>query len=348
MAIAAKLPIPERPGKRHLGFAPGLPILGSMLDAPLPASDDLLLDAYSRAVTAAVARLGPAVVHVAARHATGGGTGSGVVISPDGLVLTNAHVVAGATALEATAPDGRRFAARLLGQDRATDIAVLRAEAQGPLPAAELGDSAGLQVGQVAIAIGNPLGFANTVTAGIISATGRALPARGGWPIEDLIQTDAALNPGNSGGALADSAGRVIGIATAVIMGAQGLCFAVAADTARLVLAQVLRFGRVRRAVLGVAVERVAVPGRLARAAGLEGQGFGARIMRVVPGGPAAAAGLVEGDVILAIDGVAITGADALLRALDGERVGMPATIMAVRGAEVRTARVVPAERESA
>ncbi len=317
-----------------------------MLDAPLPASDDTLLDAYSRAITAAVARVGPAVVHVAARRGGGAGAGSGVVIAPDGLVLTNAHVVAGAEALEATAPDGRRFAARLLGQDRATDIAVLRAEAQGPLPAAELGESAALRVGQVAIAIGNPLGFANTVTAGIVSATGRALPARGGWPVEDLIQTDAALNPGNSGGALADSAGRVIGIATAVIMGAQGLCFAVAADTARHVLAQVLRFGRVRRAVLGIAVERAAVPGRLAHAAGRDGQGFGARIMRVTPGGPAAAAGLREGDVILAIDGLAATGADALLRALGGDRVGIPAGIVALRGTEVLLASVVPAERD--
>ncbi|WP_198373180.1 S1C family serine protease, partial [Roseomonas rosulenta] len=245
-----------------------------MLDAPLPAADDPLLDAYSRAVTAAVARVGPAVVHIAA----GRGSGSGVVISPDGLILTNSHVVAGATRLEATAPDGRRFAARLLGDDPPSDLAVLRAEAPGALPAAELGDSAALRPGQVAIAIGNPLGFANTVTAGIISAVGRALPARGGWPIEDLIQTDAALNPGSSGGALADSAGRVVGIATAVIAGAQGLCFAVAADTARVVLGQVLRFGRVRRAVLGLAVERVALPGRLARAAGREGQGFGARI----------------------------------------------------------------------
>jgi S1-C subfamily serine protease len=317
-----------------------------MLDAPLPPSDDLLLDAYSRAVTAAVAQVGPSVVHVAARRGQAGGSGSGVVISPDGLVLTNAHVVAGAEALEATSPDGRRFPARLLGQDRATDIAVLRAEAQGPLPAAELGDSAGLRVGQLAIAIGNPLGFANTVTAGIVSATGRALPARGGWPIEDLIQTDAALNPGNSGGALADSAGRVIGIATAVIMGAQGLCFAVAADTARLVLAQVLRFGRVRRAVLGIAVEKVALPGRLARAAGLDGQAFGARIMRVVPDGPAAAAGLLEGDVILAMDGIPTTGADALLRALGGERVGIPAAVIAWRGGEVRQVEVVPAERD--
>ena len=319
-----------------------------MLDTPLPLSDDPLLDAYSRAVTAAVARVGPAVVHVAARRESHGGTGSGVVISPDGLLLTNAHVVAGATALEAMAPDGRRFPVRLLGQDRATDIAVLRAEAQGPLPAAELGSSATLRPGQVAIAIGNPLGFANTVTAGIVSAVGRALPARGGWPVEDLIQTDAALNPGNSGGALADSAGRVIGIATAVIAGAQGLCFAVAADTAQLVLSQVLRFGRVRRAVLGIAVERVPVPRRLARVAGREDQAFGARIAKLVPGGPAAAAGLREGDVILAIDGIAATGADALLRALGGERVGVPAEVVALRGGEVLRVSATPTEREAA
>jgi S1-C subfamily serine protease len=202
-----------------------------------------------------------------------------------------------------------------------------------------------LRPGQVAIAIGNPLGFANTVTAGIVSATGRALPARGGWPIEDLIQTDAALNPGNSGGALADSHGRVVGIATAVIAGAQGLCFAVAADTARLVLGQVLRFGRVRRAVLGLAVERVAVPPHLARAAGREGQGEGARIARVVPGGPAATAGLAEGDIILAIDGAPVTGAEALLRWLGAERVGVAAELLALRGGAPLRVSIRPAER---
>jgi S1-C subfamily serine protease len=312
-----------------------------MLDAPLPASDDPLLDAYSRAVSTAVARVGPAVVHVAA----GRGTGSGVVISPDGLLLTNSHVVRGAARVAVLAPDGRRFDARLLGEDAATDLAVLRAEAAAPLPAAELGDSAVLRVGQVAIAIGNPLGFANTVTAGIVSALGRALPGRDGLPIEDLIQTDAALNPGNSGGALADSAGRVVGIATAVITGAQGLCFAVAADTARLVLSQVLRFGRVRRAVLGVAVERVALAPRAARAAGRDGQGFAARVVRVVAGGPAAAAGVAEGDLILALDDAPITGADALLRWLALERVGVPARLTLLRGAAVLAPAVVPGER---
>ncbi|NMJ42625.1 PDZ domain-containing protein [Roseomonas sp. JC162] len=316
-----------------------------MLDAPLPLSDDPLLDAYSRAVTEAVARVGPAVVHVAVRRGKGGGTGSGVVISPDGLVLTNSHVVAGAEAVEATAPDGRRFAARVLGEDRATDLAVLRAEAHGALAAAELGSSAGLRPGQLAIAIGNPLGFANTVTAGVVSAVGRALPSRSGWPIEDLIQTDAALNPGNSGGALADSAGRVIGIATAVIAGAQGLCFAVAADTARLVLGEVLRFGRVRRAVIGLAAERVDVPPALMRAAGRDGQGQGARIATVTPGGPAEAAGLVAGDVILAIGEAPVTGPDALLRWLGGERVGVPARLVYLRRGEPREATVTPAER---
>ncbi|MBX9698691.1 MAG: trypsin-like peptidase domain-containing protein, partial [Acetobacteraceae bacterium] len=233
-----------------------------MLDAPLPPTleDASLLDAYSRAVTAAVERVGPAVVHVAVRGAGRGGHGSGVVVSPDGLVLTNAHVVAGGEAVRLTAPEGRPVAARLIGTDPDTDLALLRAENAEALPAAVLGDSAALRVGQLAIAIGNPLGFSSTVTAGVVSALGRSLPGRGGRPVEDLVQTDAALNPGNSGGALVDSAGRVIGINTAIIAGAQGLCFAVAANTAALVLGDLVRFGRVRRAALGLTGQREAVP----------------------------------------------------------------------------------------
>lgn len=326
---------------------------GTMLDAPLPpaADDGPLLDAYSRAVAAAAERVGPAVVHIAVRGGAGGGrggSGSGVVVSPDGLVLTNAHVVAGAEQLAVTAPEARRpMPARLLGLDFDTDLALLRAESEAALPVAELGDSAALRVGQVAIAIGNPFGFSSTVTAGVVSALGRSLPGRGGRPVEDLVQTDAALNPGNSGGALADSAGRVIGINTAVIAGAQGLCFAVAANTARLVLGELVRFGRVRRAALGLTGQREALPRRFARAHGIE-QASGVLVAAVLPGGPAARAGVEAGDLLLSAGGTAVTGVDALLRWLDAERVGQPAELALLRRGDLRRVSVVPAERGAA
>lgn len=316
-----------------------------MLDIPYLPDDSLLLDAYSRAVTAAAERAGPAVVHVAVRGARGAGAGSGVVVSPDGLILTNAHVVAGAEAVQVTAAEGRPFAARLLGEDPDTDLALLRAENAAALPAAELGDSATLKVGQLAIAIGNPLGFSSTVTAGVVSAVGRSLPGRGGRPIEDLVQTDAALNPGNSGGALVDSAGRVIGINTAIIAGAQGLCFAVAANTAQLVLGQLIRFGRVRRAALGLTGQREAVPRRFARAHGIV-QATGLLVAAVQPGGPADKAGIERGDLVLAVGGEPVTGVDVLLRWLTGERVGQPAEVLLLRRGDARRVTVVPAERK--
>jgi S1-C subfamily serine protease len=257
-------------------------------------------------------------------------------------------VVAGAAGpggLLVTAPEARRpVPARLLGLDADTDLALLRAETEAALPAAELGDSAALRVGQLAIAIGNPLGFSSTVTAGVVSALGRSLPGRGGRPVEDLVQTDAALNPGNSGGALVDGAGRVVGINTAVIAGAQGLCFAVASNTARLVLGDLVRFGRVRRAALGLTGQREALPRRLARAHGLA-QESGVLVAAVRPGGPAARAGIEAGDLLLAIGGAPATGVDALLRWLTGERVGQAAEVALLRRGELRRLRVVPAER---
>ena len=310
----------------------------------LPPPDAALLDAYARAVTAAVERAGPTVLHVAVRGQRGQGAGSGVVVSPDGLVLTNAHVAAGAEALQVTTADGRPMPARLLGADRDTDLALLRAETSLSLPAAELGDSSALRVGQLAIAIGNPLGFSSTVTAGVVSALGRSLAGRGGRPIEDLVQTDAALNPGNSGGALVDSGGRVIGINTAIIAGAQGLCFAVAANTAQLVLGELVRFGRVRRASLGLTGQREGVPRRLARAAGLE-QETGVLVTALQPDGPAARAGLATGDLILGIGGQPVTGIDALLRWLTAERVGEPAEVLLLRRGDPRRLRLVPGER---
>lgn len=267
-----------------------------MLDAPLapPPSDADLLDAYSAAVVGAVGRAAPAVVGLAVPGAggrRGGGSGSGVVVSPDGLVLTNSHVAGGAVGpVRVSTAEGRAFDARLLGDDPDTDLALLRAESDAPLPWLALADSAALRVGQLAVAVGNPLGFASTVTAGVVSALGRTLAGRNGRPIEDVIQTDAALNPGNSGGALVDSAGRLIGINTATVAGAQGLCFAVASNTARVVLGELVRHGRVRRAALGLTGERAPVPRRAARAHGVA-QSSGVLVAALAPGGPAAQIG---------------------------------------------------------
>jgi S1-C subfamily serine protease len=316
-----------------------------MLDAPMPLLPDAeLFDGYSRAVVRAVERVGPAVAMIGARRGRRGSSGSGVVVSPDGLVLTNSHVVAGADELRVALPDGQAGAARLIGDDPATDLALLRVVNDARLPVAELGDSAALQPGQLAIAIGNPLGFESTVTAGVVSALGRSLRGAGGRLIEDVIQTDAALNPGNSGGALVDSAGRVIGINTAVISGAQGICFAIAANTARHVLGELVRFGRVRRAYLGLSAQGVALPRRLALMHGLA-QTRAAQVADVEAGGPAAAAGIAAGDLLLALGGVAVEGPDALLRVLTAERVGEAVDAALLRGERLVRVQVVPRER---
>jgi S1-C subfamily serine protease len=314
-------------------------------EAVLP--DEELLDAYSDAVTAAADRVGPAVVRVERVVQTGpGGTGSGVVISPDGLILTNSHVVEGARELRLTDPEGRSMEARLIGEDADTDLALLRAGATRDLPSAVLGDSKKLRRGQLAVAIGNPLGFESTVTAGVISALGRSLRARTGRLIEDVIQTDAALNPGNSGGPLVSSRGEVIGINTAVIAGAQGICFAVASNTAQYVLSEILQHGRVRRAFIGVAAQTVAVPRRQARAARIE-NGFGAMITATEPNGPAAAAGLMSYDVIVRLDGRLVTGVDDLVRLLNAERIGNAVTFEVLRRGQLRSFELRPAERRS-
>ncbi|MGG5821635.1 S1C family serine protease [Falsiroseomonas sp. HW251] len=314
-----------------------------MLDAPIP-PDAALLDAYSAAVTAAVERAGPSVVNVAVRKGRAGGAGSGVIVSPDGLILTNSHVASGAEALTVATAEGRRFPARLLGDDPDTDLALLRADTDAALPAASLGDSAALRPGQVAIAIGNPLGFSSTVTAGVVSALGRTLRGAGGRPIEDLIQTDAALNPGNSGGALVDSRGEVVGINTAMIGGAQGLCFAVAANTARLVLGQLVRFGRVRRARLGLSGQLEAIPRRFARAHGLD-QATAVLVTEVQRGSPADKAGVERGDLLVSVGGEPMLGVDSLLRWLSGERVGTPAELVLLRRGDMRRLTVTPEER---
>ena len=310
--------------------------------------DEELLDAYSSAVVGVVDAVSPSVVHVQVRGSRQGraaqGSGSGTILSPDGLVLTNNHVVEGASTIELALTDDRRFSARVLGRDPDTDIAVLRAETTDRLPAARLGNSKKLKPGQIAIAIGNPLGFESTVTAGIISAVGRSLRAQNGRLIGDVIQTDAALNPGNSGGPLVNSRAEVIGVNTAVIMGAQGICFSVAANTAQHVLTQVLQHGRVRRAKLGIAGDQVALPQRLKARTDLT-QASGVRVVEVQPGSPAQAGGLVPGDLIVALDADVVTGIDDIARILDGSRIDKRVAVRILRDGKLETVDIVPTER---
>ncbi|MFL6803791.1 MAG: S1C family serine protease [Xanthobacteraceae bacterium] len=314
------------------------------------AEERVYFDAYSEAVASVVETVGPAVVRVdrSERDRPGrGGTGSGVVISPDGLVLTNAHVVNGARAIRLTDTEGRTTEARLLGIDPDTDLALLRADAARSLPAAKLGNSKQLRRGQLAIAIGNPLGFESTVTAGVISALGRSLRATTGRMIEDVIQTDAALNPGNSGGPLVSSRGEVIGINTAVILGAQGICFAVASNTANHVLSEIIMHGRVRRAYIGVAAQTVPVPRRHAIAAEIDNK-LGALLTSVEQGGPADRAGLLSRDLVVRLDGDRVTGVDDLIRLLDGSRIAKTIGIDVLRLGRLRSFDVVPTERSRA
>lgn len=314
---------------------------------PVAESDAGLLDAYSDAVIAVADKVGPAVVRVERAAQNGrGGMGSGVVISPDGLVLTNSHVVDGARELRLTDTEGRSMDARLLGEDPDTDLALLRAGAARNLPAAMLGDSKMLKRGQLAVAIGNPLGFESTVTTGVISALGRSLRARSGRLIEDVIQTDAALNPGNSGGPLVNSRGEVIGINTAVIAGAQGICFAVASNTAQFVLSEILQHGRVRRAFVGVAAQTVAVPRRHARAAEID-NATGAMITACEPDKPADIASLMSYDVVVRLDGEPVTGVDDLIRLLNAERIGRPVRVEVLRRGQLRAFQLTPSERRS-
>jgi S1-C subfamily serine protease len=315
--------------------------------AALPDRDQLLLDAYSQAIVEVVDRVGPAVVRVettpAPNRGQRGGTGSGVIISPDGLVLTNSHVVQGARSVRLALPDSRSVEARVLGDDPHSDLALLRVTHDLTLPAARLGDSKQLKRGQLVIAIGNPLGFESTVTAGVVSALGRSLRAGTGRLIDDVIQTDAALNPGNSGGPLVSSRGEVIGINTAIIAGAQGICFAVASNTASHVLSEIILHGRVRRAYIGIAAQTVPLPRRLRVALGLS-QASGVAITGVEPDSPAARAGLLVGNIIVAVDGIDVGGADDLLRLLGGDRIASLTSFSVIAGSEHRKVEIVPTE----
>ncbi len=307
-----------------------------------------LLDAYSMAVTAVVAGAAPAVVHLAVEGTAARQSarqGSGFFFTPDGLVLTNSHVVHGARSLRLSTQEGERLSADLIGDDPDSDLAVARVSI-AHAPHARLGRSAGLKIGQLVIDIGNPLGFEHTVTAGVVSAVGRSLRASTGRLIDDVIQTDAALNPGNSGGPLLDSRGAVIGVNTAIIAGAQGICFATASDTAQWVIAQLLQHGRVRRAWLGIAGFNAPLSRRVARYHGLSNDS-GVRIRSIEVDSPAALGGLESGDLIVALQGTPVTGIDALQRLLAARPLGEPAELTLLRHTSKHTLSLVPVERRS-
>ena len=323
--------------------------------SPIPDADGRLLDAYSRAVTAAVERIAPSVVHIQVEgerleRARGRRSpnepetrgGSGFVFTPDGFVLTNTHVVENAKRMEVVLADGHRVMAFPVGEDPATDLAVVRIDAP-QLTGAVLGDSSTLKVGQIAIAIGSPFGYQTSVTAGVVSALGRSLRTRLGRLVDDVIQTDASLNPGNSGGPLVDSHGVVIGVNTAMIGAAQGICFAIGVNTAVFVASRLIRDGRVTRSYIGVAGQNTPIARRFVRFHQLEGSS-GIRVTSVEPQSPAARAGLEEGDIVVAFDGITVGGIDDLHRLLTDTRVGHQSEIVVLRRTEKLVLAIVPGE----
>jgi S1-C subfamily serine protease len=329
---------------------------GPLLETAAVHQDSALLDAYSRAVVTAAEKISPSVAKIEVTQGAGRarngeprerqGGGSGFVFTPDGLVLTNSHVVHGATKIALSLPDGRRFSAHLIGEDPATDLAVVQLDAGADalgLTVAELGDSQKLRVGQLAIAIGNPYGFQYTVTAGVVSALGRSLRSYSGRLIEDVIQTDASLNPGNSGGPLVSSDGAVIGVNTATIMGAQGLCFAIGINTAKFVTTRLLQQGRIRRAYIGVEAQNAPLHRRIVRFYDLPKE-TGAIVLAAESGSPAQKAGLREGDVIIAFGGQPIAGVDDLHRLLTDAKVDVKTSATVLRRTERLELAIVPRE----
>jgi S1-C subfamily serine protease len=319
------------------------------------ASDLDLLDAYSQAMITAAEKVSPAVVNIEVNQGANGqssnrsrfpnerrGTGSGFIFTPDGYILTNSHVVHRATQLAVTLSDGREFKAELIGDDPATDLAAIRINGENLAPV-KLGDSQQVRVGQVAIAIGNPYGFQTTVTAGVVSALGRSLRTDSGRLVDNIIQTDAALNPGNSGGPLINSRGEVIGVNTAMILPAQGLCFAIAINTAKFVAGQLMQHGRVRRSVIGVGGQDTPLRRQLVRYHGLPNES-GILVVSIEPRSPAQRAGLIEGDVIVGFEDQTIGGIDALHRLLKHERVGQRSSLTILRRNDKLTLTIVPEE----
>jgi len=321
----------------------------STSDSPEPdGDDDELLDVYSQVVTRAVDSAAGSVIKIdisvpaRGRVPARSGSGSGFIFTPDGFALTNSHVVHGGGKIDVSLGDGRRVGAALVGDDPHTDLAVIRLDAPNLTPA-RLGDSQAIRPGQIAIAIGNPYGFQTTVTAGVVSALGRSLHSRSGRLIEDVIQTDAALNPGNSGGPLVNSRGEVIGVNTAIIQAAQGICFAIAINTAKLIAARLIRDGRVRRSYVGIAGQTVPLLTRVVRYFGLAIQ-TAVFVVGVEPNSPAQQAGLKEGDLIVAFGELPVRGIDDLLRLLTEDRVGTTVPVTVIRGTERHQLAVTPKE----
>ncbi len=317
---------------------------------PDAAHDEELLDAYSRTVIGAAERVSPSVANIETRHRVrgreAGGSGSGFVFTPDGFILTNSHVVHAASRIDVTLPDSRRYRADLVGDDPDTDLAVIRIAAPNLVPVA-LGDSQQIRTGQLVIAIGNPYGFQCTVTSGVVSALGRSLRAQSGRLIDNVIQTDAALNPGNSGGPLVTSRGEVIGVNTAVIRGAQGICFATAINTAKFVAAKLIKDGFIRRGYIGVVGQDVPLARRVVRFHGLPVES-GVRVEEVQESSPAAAADLLRGDIIVQLAGRPVAGIDPLHRLLTETQIGIPLEVVVLRGVEKRQFVITPQAREIA
>ena len=322
-------------------------------------SEEGLLDAYSRAVIEAAEKVSPSVVYIQVTGLPGGrqrrgqgpnevtGTGSGFVFTPDGFILTNSHVVHGASKIDVTLMDGRQFQAQLIGDDPDTDLAVIRITAPNLVPA-ELGDSNAIRVGQLVIAIGNPYGFQYTVTAGVVSALGRSLRAQSGRLMDGVIQTDAALNPGNSGGPLVNSHGEVIGVNTAMILPAQGICFATSIDTAKFVAGRLIRDGKITRSYIGMAGQNVPIPRRIVRFYQLPVE-TGVLVVSFETNGEASAAreaGLLAGDLLVEFDGAPIRGIDDLHRLLTDERIGKRVPVTVIRGVQKLTVELVPKEKQ--
>jgi S1-C subfamily serine protease len=332
-----------------------VPLQSALAPTAVELEEHALLDAYSRAVTSAVEKVGPAVVHIAVRQQRKSGdarlparesegSGSGFVFTPDGFVLTNSHVVNGASEIVVTFPDAQTSRATLIGDDPDTDLAVLRVDVAGQLPFAALGARLPLVVGQVAIAIGNPLGFQHTVTAGVVSALGRGMRSRTGRLIDNVIQTDAALNPGNSGGPLVSSRAEVIGVNTATILGAQGICFAISADTAQFVAVRLIRHGKIERSFIGVAGQDVPIHPRIVRHYSLPAS-TGAMVISIEPSSAARTAGLRERDVIIRFAGKRVAGVDDLHRLLTETAPGKQAEMTVLRGTELVELSVRPQSR---